>query len=146
MVTHLQSDASDFADRLAQIVAARRQPAPDIAQGVAEILAQVCQHGDDALRRYTAQWDHHTLPDTFALSEEQKQRARAACDPALRRALERAAERIRAYHSQQLPRDHRYRDAQGVALGWRWTPVDAAGFYVCCRFYAAGKVFHRSQG
>ena len=29
-----------------------------------------------------------------------------------------------------MPQDHFDTDAQGIGLGWRWTPVDAAGVYV----------------
>jgi histidinol dehydrogenase len=47
-----------------------------------------------------------------------------------RAALELAAERIRAYHARQLPEDARWTDPDGATLGWRWTPVAAAGLYV----------------
>jgi histidinol dehydrogenase len=47
-----------------------------------------------------------------------------------RAALELAADRIRAYHERQLPADAQWTDASGAQLGWRWTPVDAAGLYV----------------
>ena len=47
--------------------------------------------------------------------------------PVHRAALELAAARIQAYHARQLPEDARWRDETGAELGWRWTPVDAAG-------------------
>jgi len=47
-----------------------------------------------------------------------------------RAALELAADRIRAYHARQLPQDAMWQDAAGASLGWRWTPVSAAGLYV----------------
>ena len=47
-----------------------------------------------------------------------------------RAALALAAERIRAYHARQMPADESWTDAQGAMLGWRWTPVSAAGLYV----------------
>jgi histidinol dehydrogenase len=47
-----------------------------------------------------------------------------------RAALELAADRIRAYHDRQRPADAEWTDAQGARLGWRWTPVSAAGLYV----------------
>ena len=48
----------------------------------------------------------------------------------LRQALDLAAERIRAYHEHQLPRDRDWTDAIGMRLGARWRPVEAAGLYV----------------
>ena len=44
--------------------------------------------------------------------------------------LELAAARIRAYHERQRPEDASWTDASGATLGWRWTPVSAAGLYV----------------
>ena len=50
--------------------------------------------------------------------------------PEERAALELAAERIRAYHERQIPATEEWTDAAGATLGWRWTPIDAAGLYV----------------
>ncbi|WP_372604376.1 histidinol dehydrogenase, partial [Actibacterium sp.] len=36
----------------------------------------------------------------------------------------------RAYHERQLPKDELWTDEAGATLGWRWTPVSAAGLYV----------------
>ena len=47
-----------------------------------------------------------------------------------RAALVTAAERIRAYHARQMPQDASWTDPEGATLGWRWTPVGAAGLYV----------------
>ena len=47
-----------------------------------------------------------------------------------RQALALAADRIRAYHARQLPEDAWWTDGSGAQLGWRWTPVEAAGLYV----------------
>src|SRR5205085_2186015 len=51
-------------------------------------------------------------------------------DPTLRNALELAAERIKAYHLNQLPADRDFTDDVGVRMGAKWRPVDAAGLYV----------------
>ncbi len=48
----------------------------------------------------------------------------------MREALDLAAERIEAYHRDQLPEDRDFTDAAGVRLGAKWRPVDAAGLYV----------------
>ena len=41
-----------------------------------------------------------------------------------------AAERIRSYLAKQVPENAGWTDEQGVYLGWRWTPIAAAGLYV----------------
>jgi len=53
-----------------------------------------------------------------------------ALDSGLRDALTHAATRIRAFHEKQQPAALQYRDDDGVMLGMRHTPVDAAGLYV----------------
>jgi len=44
--------------------------------------------------------------------------------------LKLAADRIRAFHERQRPRDDHFVDAVGVELGSRWTPLAAVGLYV----------------
>ena len=98
---------------------------------MAAILADVAARGDAAVIELTERWDRLRLtPETLAFTEAEIDAAVAAVDPADRAALELAAERIRAYHERQLPQDARWTDAAGAELGWRWTPVAAAGLYV----------------
>ena len=56
--------------------------------------------------------------------------ARAQVDAETLAALKLAHDRILDHHRRQLPKDDRYRDAQGVELGTRWTPVASVGLYV----------------
>ena len=74
-------------------------------------------------------------PDTGRepVARSQLTRSTHACeqvDPDVRDALELAAERISAYHARQMPEDAQWTDEVGATLGWRWTPVSAAGLYV----------------
>ncbi|NWG73681.1 MAG: histidinol dehydrogenase, partial [Rubrivivax sp.] len=69
-------------------------------------------------------------PEGLAFTPDEIDAACARVPPADREALELAAGRIRAYHERQMPRDERWTDAAGAELGWRWTPVAAAGLYV----------------
>jgi histidinol dehydrogenase len=128
----LNSSDPDFERKFARLVDERRESESDVARTVADILDEVRQRGDEAVADYTARFDRHT----FA-SEEDWRIAPADCraafetlEPELRAALELAADRIRAYHTDQLPQDRDFTDAAGVRLGARWRPVDAAGLYV----------------
>jgi len=123
---------ADFADRFAQLVDDRRESETDVARDVAEILKQVRERGDDALAEYTERFDRHTLAGNqgWRIPPESCAAAFKALAPRLREALETAADRIRAYHLDQLPQDRDFTDAQGVRLGARWRAVDAAGLYV----------------
>ena len=86
------------------------------------------------MRRFvdlTERFDRMALSvDQLRFSEAEIDALVAKVSEAERAALELAAERIRAYHARQMPADESWTDAQGAMLGWRWTPVSAAGLYV----------------
>jgi len=69
-------------------------------------------------------------PDTMRVTADEVEEAASQVAPDVRAALELAAERITAYHSRQMPEDAEWTDEAGATLGWRWTPVSAAGLYV----------------
>jgi histidinol dehydrogenase len=127
-VLRLDARAAGFAKDFAALVAARREADADVSRSVAAVLARVRAEGDAAVTALTQLYDGHALPWQIDLAT-----CRAALDTLdapLRRALELAAERIRAYHDQQRPTDSDQIDSAGVRLGARWTAVDAAGVYV----------------
>jgi histidinol dehydrogenase len=115
-----------------RIVADRRESGLEVRQDVAEIIQRVRDRGDAALMDYTQRFDDHQLTDEgdWRISPAECRDAWDALDPVLRDALQLAADRIRAYHEQQLPADRDEVDGAGVRLGARWRPVDAAGLYV----------------
>ena len=126
-------DASDpgFAAEFDALVNDRRESASDVSADVAAIIARVKAEGDAALADYTAKFDRFDLDASgWSISKKQCAEAYEALAPALRDALNLAAERIRAYHAAQLPEDRDYRDTAGARLGARWRGVDAAGVYV----------------
>ncbi|MEP2474086.1 MAG: histidinol dehydrogenase, partial [Paracoccaceae bacterium] len=87
--------------------------------------------GDTAVIELTERFDRIALtPDTMTISPAEANAAIAKVSPEERAALELAADRIRAYHERQMPQDESWVDAAGATLGWRWTPVSAAGLYV----------------
>ena len=131
MPQFLSTRDADFETRFQAVLSMKREDAPDVDDAVAGIIADVRARGDAAVIDLTEKFDRLTLtPETLAFSASEID---AACErvPAPERdALEQAAERIKAYHERQLPEDARWTDADGATLGWRWTPVDAAGLYV----------------
>ncbi|WP_128515670.1 histidinol dehydrogenase [Tabrizicola thermarum] len=118
---------ADFQRLLGQ----KREEAEDVDQAVAAIIADVRNRGDAAVIDLTARFDRLTLtPDRLAFSPEEIEAEIARVSPEDRAALELAADRIRSYHVRQKPQDESWTDSTGATLGWRWTPVSAAGLYV----------------
>ncbi len=126
-------DATDqsFEAAFAALLTAKREDSPDVDAAVAEIIESVRARGDEALLGLTAKFDRLELtPETLRFSPAETDDLISQVSEEERQALELAAERVRAYHERQIPTDESWTDASGARLGWRWTPVGAAGLYV----------------
>ncbi len=131
MPVTLDASAPDFETAFTTLLNAKREDSPDVDATVAEIIADVRARGDQAIIDLTTRFDRITLtPDTFRITAEEIAAAADEVCPEDKQALDLAATRIRAYHARQLPEDAEWTDEAGATLGWRWTPVSAAGLYV----------------
>lgn len=107
----------------------RTEEKTDVADAVAEILADVRKNGDEALRRYCERFDGAKL-DVLEVSAEERAAAMAAVDPELISILKEAAANIRAFHEKQKRTDFVITEKDGVVLGQKIIPLDRAGIYV----------------
>lgn len=124
------SDA-DFETAFTALLGAKREEATDVDDAVAAIIADVRARGDAALIELTERFDRMTLSaEQLRFAPDEIEALVAGVSAEERAALELAAERIRAYHARQMPSDESWTDEHGATLGWRWTPVAAAGLYV----------------
>ncbi len=131
MPVFLSTRDADFEAQFTALLGAKREDSPDVDHIVAEIIADIRARGDEALLEYTQRFDRLDLTaDKLAFSEAEIDALIAEVPAEEREALELAAARIRAYHERQIPEDQRWTDESGAELGWRWTPVSAAGLYV----------------
>ena len=131
MPQFLDAMADHFDTDFTALLSAKREDSPDVDAVVADIIAKVRRDGDDAVLALTSQFDRLELtPETLAFSPDDIGAYCAQVSDADRAALELAADRIQAYHARQMPEDASWVDDCGVTLGWRWTPVSAAGLYV----------------
>ncbi|MEO0938295.1 MAG: histidinol dehydrogenase [Pseudomonadota bacterium] len=122
---------ADFEAQFRALLSLKREDSPDVDAAVAQIIADVRARGDAALLELTERFDRLSLTaDQLAISEAEIDAAVGQVPAAVAAALETAATRIRAYHERQLPDDHSWTEPTGATLGWRWTPVSAAGLYV----------------
>lgn len=131
MPQFLDAQAADFEAAFTTLLNAKREDSPDVDAIVAGIIADVRARGDEAVLELTEKFDRIKLtPDTMRVTADEVQEAASQVAPDVRAALELAATRIIAYHSRQMPEDAEWTDEAGATLGWRWTPVSAAGLYV----------------
>jgi histidinol dehydrogenase len=121
----------DFDVAVTDLVNARRGDPGDVRSVVEGIVNAVRDRGDDALFEITQRLDQHQLDSgTIRVNSENIAQARSTVAGDLVAALQMAADRIDAFHRNQLPKDLDYVDADGIGLGQRWRPIDAVGLYV----------------
>ncbi len=95
------------------------------------MLRDVHQNGDAAVRRYNEEIDgvpSEASKQPLQVSRDEIEEARNQVDQSLVEALTIAAERIRAFHEQQLA--HSLKSFQDGPVGQIVRPLDRAGFYV----------------
>jgi len=127
----LDRSESGFGEAFDALLNAKRAAEANVDSVVADILADVRARGDDALVDYTNRFDRLDIQaEALAIPATQIAEARRQVPPDQCRALEHAADRIRAYHERQRPDDWEFEDEAGFVLGSRWTPVESAGLYV----------------
>ena len=127
----LNATEAGFERSFQALLSAKREDSPDVDAAVAEIIADVRARGDEALIDLTTKFDRLELKaDTLRFSEAEIAELIAQVSDDERAALELAAERIQAYLVRQMPQDQSWLEPTGARLGWRWTPVGAAGLYV----------------
>ncbi len=107
----------------------RNMPTMNVTDTVAEILRNVRERGDEALREYTEKFDHTQL-ESLVVTEEEMREALDEVDPDFMRILRRAAENIRKFHSRQVRNSFIINDEDGILTGQKVIPVDRAGLYV----------------
>jgi len=107
----------------------RNTPTVNVTDTVAEILRQVRERGDAALREYTRKFDGADL-ENLLVTEAEMAEAVASVEPEFLRVLEKAAENIRKFHSRQIRNSFIINDEDGVIMGQKVIPVDRVGLYV----------------
>ena len=108
---------------------ARSMPTANVTETVAEILKNVKERGDEALREYTLRFDHAS-PESLVVTQEEMEEALRATDPSFLAILEKAAANIRKFHSRQVRPSFIINDEPGIVTGQKVIPVDRAGLYV----------------
>ena len=107
-----------------------------IDQVVLNILAEIKTSGDDALLRYTKQFDRLSVKDVsdLEIGQADLESAYRSLPTEQAKALEIAAQRVRAYHEKQKEaagcRSWEYTEPDGTRLGQKVTPLDSVGIYV----------------
>ena len=131
MVSKINSSNPNFHESFERLLRRRATRVEDANKVSADIIAKVRDSGDEALITLTKELDGLDLTSTGLIIDSDE------IDEAINRittyqydALKFAADRITAFHLNQLPDNFEYLDEAGVKMGMRWSPVDSVGLYV----------------
>ena len=108
---------------------ARTMPTVNVTDAVAEIIRNVRERGDTAVKEYTEKFDH-VKTGSLLVTPEEMEEALAKTEPEFIAILEKAAANIRKFHSRQVRNSFIINDEPGVVMGQKVIPVDRAGVYV----------------
>lgn len=100
-----------------------------VTSAVTDILNNVKQNGDDAVREYTLKFDGH-MPSKFEISREEIDSSTDKCDRDFILALYKAADNIRDFHARQKQQSWLEPKQNGVILGQRIRGLKRVGVYV----------------
>lgn len=101
----------------------------EIEKTVSEIIQNVAQNGDQAVRNYERKFDNVNLAD-FSIPAFQLDQALDAIDDDLRTALELAKQNITSFHKQEIENSFVDVSTPGIMRGEKITPLASVGLYV----------------
>lgn len=131
-IQKLNTTSPDFNQQLQALLAWDEADDLDVQHRVLDIIADVRSRGDAAVIDYTNRFDKREVVNASEL-EMSKETLKAAWEglPADQsKALQTAADRIRAYAEYQKIQPWQYTEADGTVLGQKITPLDRVGLYV----------------
>ena len=93
---------------------------------VEEILKEVKNHGDEAVKNYTKKFDGFT-PEPMQVSTNDVRDAWNDIDSNLKSSLEVAYKRIKTFHEKEIPTSFTIKGEHGDLVQRRWKAVKNAG-------------------
>ena len=101
----------------------------DVLLKANDIIRDVKENGDDALRRYTKEFDRVEL-SSFRVLQKDIDNAASQCKKEFVTAMEKAAQNIIAFHERQKMNSYLLEKNDGVYMGERVIPLAVVGIYV----------------
>ena len=109
-----------------------KRPAYDVAslnEKVKAILDEVKAHGDDAVKKFTQQFDG-VLLESFVVDEKEKTDAGKQLSQALKKAIQTAADNIRIFHQKQVSQPEIIETMPGIKCWRKCVGIEKVGLYI----------------
>ena len=101
----------------------------ELNQTVANVLADVRQRGDEAVKGYELKFDHVDL-DALAVSDKEMDEAESLVSPQLRQAICLAHDNIHKFHEAQRFRSKKIETQPGVVCWQKSVAIEKVGLYI----------------
>ena len=101
----------------------------EINKTVKQILEDVKNKGDEALKHYTLKFDGFN-PEPLNVSEQEIEKAWETTTKPLQKALKNAKHRIEKFHEREIPESFSLKGLYGEDVQRKWLPVQRAGIYI----------------
>ncbi len=125
MKTYLNPERSDWAE----IMTRPMIEVTKLRKKVKKVLEEIRTGGDEALRKYTLQFDKVEISD-FIVSEAEIAESASLLDEKLKTAISGAAANISTFHRWQLQSVNKDETTPGVFCWQKQVPIDKIGIYI----------------
>ncbi len=129
MINIIKADGKNEVEFLSKIEERSRNTNNDVTAVVTEIINNVRENGNKAVREYTIKFDGKA-PENFEVSKDEIMSAVAECEPKFIVTLKKAADNIRDFHSRQKQQSWLTTKDNGVIMGQRVRGLARVGLYV----------------
>ena len=107
----------------------RKEESLNVSGTVSEIISNVREKGDAALKEYGLWFDEVSL-GALEVTESERREALEKVEPEFMEILKEAAGNIRSYHSFQIKNGYVISEKDGIILGQKVTPIRSVGLYI----------------
>ena len=114
---------------LTETIKRSEQDVNNVLDTVSEILKNVNENGDNAIREYTEKFDGVTI-DNLKVSKDEIDEAYETLDDSLLAALKQASLNIEKFHKKQIPDEWEMEVNPGIVAGQIVRPINSAGCYI----------------
>ncbi|MBQ9461353.1 MAG: histidinol dehydrogenase [Clostridia bacterium] len=129
MISIIKADGKTEVEFLNMVEERNRSSNDNVSAIVKDIIENVRQNGDKAVREYTIKFDGKA-PESVEVPRAEIESAAAKCDPAFIETLEKAAANIRDFHQRQKQQSWLTTKENGVIMGQRIRGLARVGLYV----------------
>jgi len=131
-IQRFNAQQDSFNQEFAKFLGANSQHESDVSEVVRDVINQIRSNGDNALIKFTQQFDRLSCEraSDLEITQQELQHALASIDESQRISLQHAHQRVKEYAEHQGIQSWEYTDEHGSRLGQRVTPLDRVGIYV----------------